>query len=80
VLQQLCERIGIPFQQSMLTWPAGPKPYDGVWAPHWYANVHRSTGFEQQPTSSRPLPDHLEELYHRAYFFYEKMLPFSLTV
>jgi hypothetical protein len=29
----------------MLTWPPGPKPFDGVWADHWYGAVHRSTGF-----------------------------------
>jgi hypothetical protein len=29
----------------MLGWPPGPKPYDGVWAPHWYNAVHASTGF-----------------------------------
>lgn len=78
VLQQLCERIGIPFQKSMLKWPAGPKPYDGVWAPYWYANVHSTTGFKQQSTSSRPLPDHLQELCQRANLLYEKLLPFSL--
>jgi hypothetical protein len=78
VLTQLCERVGIPFYRAMLQWPAGPKPYDGVWAPYWYANVHRSTGFEKQSTSSRALPPSLQDLYHQANFFYEKLLPFSL--
>lgn len=78
VLTRLCERIGIPFQRSMLQWKAGPKPYDGVWAPFWYNNVHRSTGFEKQKTSERPLPHHLLELYQRASHLYEKLLPFSL--
>jgi len=78
VLQRLCERIGIPFEESMMKWHAGPKPYDGVWAPHWYSNVHRSTGFEPQATSSRPLPSHLEDLYQQAKALYEKLLPFSI--
>ena len=78
VLQKLCERIGIPFEESMMKWPAGPKPYDGVWAPYWYSNVHRSTGFEPQASSSRPLPGHLEDLYQRAKALYEKLLPFSI--
>ena len=78
VLHQLCERIGIPFEESMLKWPAGPKPYDGVWAPYWYSNVHRSTGFEPQASSNRSLPGHLEDLYQRAKTLYEKMLPFSI--
>jgi hypothetical protein len=78
VLTRLCERIGIPFQPSMLHWKPGPKPYDGVWAPFWYDNVHRSTGFEKQKTSERPLPDHLLDLCQRASHLYEKLLPFSL--
>jgi hypothetical protein len=78
VLRQLCERIGIPFQESMLKWPAGPKLYDGVWAPYWYSNVHRSTGFERQASSNRLLPEHLEDLYQRAKALYEKLLPFSI--
>lgn len=45
VLAGLCDRLGIPFDETMLTWPAGPKPEDGSWARHWYAGVHRSTGF-----------------------------------
>ena len=45
VLQRLCRALAIPFTDRMLSWPAGPKPYDGVWAPHWYNAVHASTGF-----------------------------------
>lgn len=78
VLQKTCHAIGLPFEEGMLTWPAGPKPYDGVWAPHWYANVHKSTGFEKQPTSDRPLPKNLNSLYEEARIFYEKLLPFAI--
>ncbi|MBL7856645.1 MAG: sulfotransferase family protein [Cyclobacteriaceae bacterium] len=78
VLRQLCNTIGIPFETQMLTWQPGPKPFDGVWATHWYANVHQSSGFEKQQTSSRPLPEHLVSLYEHAKVFYEKLIPFSL--
>lgn len=27
-------------------WEPGPKPFDGLWAPYWYRNTHKSTGFE----------------------------------
>jgi hypothetical protein len=30
----------------MLHWPKGPRPSDGIWAPHWYAHVWESTGFD----------------------------------
>lgn len=78
VLRQVCNHIGIPFLSEMLRWEAGPKPYDGVWAPYWYANVHKSTGFEQQPTSSRPLPARLHALNEKAQYYYQALSPFSL--
>lgn len=45
-LRWLCDWLGIPFSERMLSWPPGPRDSDGVWAPHWYAAVWRSTGFE----------------------------------
>lgn len=78
VLTNLCERCRLPFEQRMVHWPRGPKPYDGVWAPYWYVNVHNTTGFKKQPTSSRPLPRHLHNLWAEAKYFYEKLLPFSV--
>ena len=45
-LRWLCDWLGIPFTERMLTWPAGPRASDGVWAPHWYDAVWASTGFE----------------------------------
>lgn len=78
ILKKLCTACDIPFTTDMLTWKKGPKSYDGVWAKHWYANVHNSTGFEKQNTSERELPEHLENLYHQARVYYEKLLPFSL--
>ncbi|MBN8293035.1 HAD family hydrolase [Rhodobacter sp. NTK016B] len=52
-LRALCTALGIGWRANMLHWPAGPKPYDGVWAAHWYNAVHRSTGFE---VAEGPLP------------------------
>ena len=79
VLKILCERCGLKYEQRMEHWPAGPKPYDGAWAPHWYSNVHGTTGFQKQPTSSRPLPRHLDDLLSEARRIYEKLIPFSLN-
>lgn len=53
-LKSLCAALGLPFLPQMLRWTAGPKPYDGVWAPHWYGAVHASTGFD---AAEGPLPD-----------------------
>lgn len=52
-LRGLCTRLGIAWTPKMLRWPAGGHPADGTWAPHWYAAVHRSTGFE---SPDGPLP------------------------
>jgi hypothetical protein len=45
-LRALCGWLGIDFSDRMLRWPKGPRDSDGVWAPHWYAHVWESTGFE----------------------------------
>ena len=78
ILKKLCSLIGIPFLAEMLHWNPGPKEYDGVWAKYWYANVHKSTGFETQPTSNRPLGAHLSALNDKAQDYYEQLLSFSL--
>jgi len=53
-LRALCSSFGIPFVAGMLQWPSGPRDSDGNWAPHWYAAVWNSTGFEPpQPRDIR---------------------------
>jgi len=56
-LRWLCDWLDVDFTDRMLSWPAGPRDSDGAWAPHWYAAVWRSTGFE--PWRSREI--HLSE-------------------
>jgi hypothetical protein len=57
-LQALCERLGIGFTERMLAWPLGPRESDGIWAPHWYDAVWRSTGFEPWRPRSPKLSGH----------------------
>jgi hypothetical protein len=59
VLARLCARIGIPFDPAMLSWEPGPRSEDGVWAPHWYARVHRSTGFAPYRDKVARVPERL---------------------
>ncbi|MDP6539221.1 MAG: HAD family hydrolase [Planctomycetota bacterium] len=73
VLGLLCDALAIPFDEAMLAWPAGPRPTDGVWAPHWYADVERSTGFAPPPKAPRPLPDHLRPLAEECRGAYETL-------
>jgi len=57
-LRWLCAWLGIAFSERMLSWPAGPRASDGVWAPHWYAAVWASTGFEPRRPRRIELSDH----------------------
>lgn len=62
ILGQLCKALDIPFTESMLHWPEGPRDSDGVWAPHWYDAVWASTGFKPYAEKPITLPSVLEEI------------------
>ena len=47
MLRLLCSALRVPFDPAMLSWPPGPRPEDGPWAPHWYDAVRASTGFNK---------------------------------
>jgi len=80
MLRLLCDRLGLPFDPAMLSWPAGPKPVDGVWAEHWYASTHRSTGFEAGAPSTEPAPAHLRPVVAEARSLYERLVGYALAV
>jgi hypothetical protein len=73
ILSCLCTRVGIPFEETMLEWKAGPHPADGVWAPYWYHNVHRSTGFVSYCEKSEEFPDRLKPLLEECRPYYERL-------
>jgi len=79
-LGALCSALGIAFSDAMLSWPAGRRATDGVWAPVWYASVERSTGFgpPRAPASHAQLPAHLQRIADAARPHYEKLLAFKL--
>ncbi len=62
VLEALCLQLGIPFDPAMLHWSPGARPEDGIWAEHWYSNVHKSQGFHPYRPKTTPFPEHLEAL------------------
>lgn len=82
VLSQLCARLSLPFEEAMLSWPAGTRSSDGVWAPHWYASVCSSTGFSapaQDPSDETPALSTTQELLSaEAERIYERMLEHAL--
>ncbi len=78
-LRLLCDALDIGFDEAMLSWPAGPRDTDGVWAPHWYAGVEASTGFAPySPGSGDPLPDHLRPLLERCRPYYDALAAYRL--
>jgi sulfotransferase family protein len=74
VLEELCRRLGLRFEEAMLRWKPGPRPEDGVWAPHWYDSVHRSTGFEPYRPTTTPLPESARPLLAECLPYYERLL------
>ena len=78
ILNALCARLGVPFEQAMLAWPEGPRASDGVWAPHWYDSVWRSTGFARGMTENRQPPSELERLIAQARPIYEKLAAYRI--
>ena len=74
-LARLCEALEIPYTDAMLSWPAGRRETDGVWAPAWYAAVERSTGFATPPVTSSEvnLPDYLARIADEARPHYEAL-------
>ncbi|MCC6726282.1 MAG: hypothetical protein IT258_17375 [Saprospiraceae bacterium] len=78
VLSQLCERLGLSFDENMLKWAPGARPEDGVWAKHWYSKVHSSTGFEPYEERQFELAPNLEKLAEQCQPFYERLYKVAL--
>ncbi|WP_299956082.1 HAD family hydrolase [uncultured Roseobacter sp.] len=73
MLRALCDAIDLPFDPAMLSWPAGPRKEDGVWAAHWYGAVHQSTGFAGAEGPLLEPNGRLFELFEAALPYYTKM-------
>lgn len=79
MLQGLCAGLGVAFDPAMLSWAAGPRDTDGVWGPHWYAGVWRSTGFTAYRPPKDTLPDRLRPLLERCQPYYDAMVAHRMT-
>ena len=63
----------------MLSWPAGPKKVDGIWAKYWYSNTHKSKGFEKNMTiQNEPLAEEYHDLAQEAKQYYNKLFENAL--
>jgi len=80
MLAALCTALDIPFRAQMLSWPAGRRATDGVWAPAWYDAVERSTGFGPPRTEASfdDLPDRLKPIADQARPAYQRLAALKL--
>ena len=76
-LRALCNAVGLGFDPAMLHWPAGAKPFDGIWAAHWYGAVHQSTGFSGAEGPVPNLDDAFAELAEQAMPYYTALCDHS---
>ena len=73
MLRAFCARLEIEFDPNMLSWPAGPRDSDGVWARFWYDSVWQSTGFAPYREKSYDLSARDRQLAEQARPFYERL-------
>ncbi len=78
ILGALCERLGIAFSESMLSWPPGRRETDGIWAKYWYHRVEQSTGFEPYRERTLELSPSLRGLLAECRPYYEEMAQYAL--
>ncbi len=80
VLMALCATLGISFDPAMLNWAPGPRPEDGVWAPHWYDAVWASTGFADPPGPLPIPPSEFVPVLEQALPIYERLSAHKIGV
>ena len=74
----LCKALGVPFEDSMLSWPAGPRESDGAWADFWYDSVRQSTGFEPWRPRDGELSPRLLKVYEQCRPLYDELHQYLL--
>lgn len=73
MLRAMCQAVAVPYTAAMLSWPAGPRDTDGVWAPYWYDAVNASTGFQPYRPKRDPVPDRLRPVLKECETLYQRL-------
>jgi len=73
MLELLCRKCSISFDEKMLSWPLGPRPEDGVWGKHWYNAVENSSSFAPYVEKEVSLDPELEKLAEELEPYYNEM-------
>jgi hypothetical protein len=69
----LCNVVGVEFADAMLSWPAGSRETDGVWAKYWYSEVEKSTGFQPAKSEGVEVPERYQSIYERCDNIYRRL-------
>ncbi len=72
-LRRLCAAVAVEFDRAMLSWPAGLRETDGVWAKHWYGEVVCSTSFQPYEPREVAVPERLSEVHQRCQECYRQL-------
>lgn len=73
MLGLLCEAIGVEFTEAMLSWPAGRRETDGIWAKYWYDAVKKSTQFGPYRPKNEAVPPGFEHLLEQCVESYKQL-------
>ena len=77
-LTLLCDAAGIEFSEAMLSWPAGRRETDGIWAKYWYAEVEKSTAFQPYRPHDVEVPENLCSVHEISREIYERLRSYRL--
>ena len=77
-MRRLCDKLGIEFLSEMMNWPAGKRDTDGIWAPYWYSQVEKSTGFTRPPEKQVEVPEQFVGMLDEANSIYQKLKAYHI--
>ena len=78
LLGLLCEELGVEFSPSMLSWPPGRRDTDGIWAPHWYGEVEKSTSFRPYKAKDEEVPGKFRDVLRECMEIYQVLYEYRL--
>ena len=78
ILGLLCEELGVEFDSAMLSWPPGRRQTDGIWAPHWYGEVEKSTSFRPYIPKEEKVPRKFEAVLRECMEIYRVLYEYRL--
>ena len=79
-LSAMGDRIGVEFDESMLSWEPGPRSTDGVWGPSWYSSVYQSTGFAPYAPKDEEVPSRLRSVLDECNAMYDVLAQHKVKV